>query len=211
MAVKWYSLAETLFLGSLPLSKWRKMRQTLGWNAISRFLAVEFWLLWLFSFLRTGAVFLERISWLTVSIFDDLTDLLAWLHRSSDPRWLERTKEPKSEPPNGNNGRGNRKFVENVFDERDWSTGFSPFTEDGLWEENRLTGDERRVGERRRESGLGWANLRADFYQRAFNRIKTDNRSIKKSTLSSNPDLGLTLSAPTALTNSVEPLCLATA
>ena len=111
MAVKWYSLAETLFLGSLPLSKWRKMRQTLGWNAISRFLAVEFWLLWLFSFLRTGAVFLERISWLTVSIFDDLTDLLAWLHRSSDPRWLERTKEPKSEPPNGNNGRGNRKFV----------------------------------------------------------------------------------------------------
>ena len=32
---------------------------------------------------------------------------------------------------------------------------FPPFTEDGLWEENRLTGDERRVGERRRESGLG--------------------------------------------------------
>ena len=29
--------------------------------------------------------------------------------------------------------------------------------------------------------------------------------------VSSNPDLGLTLSAPTALTNSVEPLCLATA
>ena len=52
----------------------------------------------------------------------------------------------------------------------------------------------------------------ASFHQRAFNRIKTDNRSYEKSTLSRNLDLvGLTLSAPTALTNSVEPLCLATA
>ena len=128
-------------------------------------------------------------------IFDGLND--------GRDRWANHRTEPMDEGAESSWG--------NVFDERDWSTAFSPFTEDGLWEENRWTGDERRVGERRREGGLGWANLRADFYQRAFNRIKTDNRSIKKSTLSSNPDLGLTLSAPTALTNSVEPLCLATA
>ena len=155
-----------------------KWDELVGWNAIPRFLAVEFLITLTVFFLTYWSgfeFFLEQISWLTGSILDDLTDLLAWLHRSSDPGWLERTKGPKNEPPNGNNGRGNGKFVGNVFDERDWSTAFSPFTEDGLWEENRWTGDERRVGERRRECGLGWANLRADFYQRAFNRIKTDN------------------------------------
>ena len=99
----------------------------------------------------------------------------------------------------------------NVFDERDWPTGFSPFTEDGLWEENRLTGDERRVSERRRETG--WVG-------RIFERTSTKERStelrpiigvLKSLHCRVTPDLGLTLSAPTALTNSVEPLCLATA
>ena len=158
-------------------------------------------------------------------MFSFWNGFLDWLDRSSmtwpiflfdrtDLPILDGLSERKNRRANHQTGtmdEGTESSLGNVFDERDWSTGFSPFTEDGLWEENRLTGDERRVGERRRESGLGWANLRADFYQRAFNRIKTDNRSIKKSTLSSNPDLGLTLSAPTALTNSVEPLCLATA
>ena len=61
---------------------------------------------------------------------------------------------------------------------------------------------------------------KAGWVERIFERTSTKERStelgpiigvFKKSTLSSNLDLVLTLSAPTALTNSVEPLCLATA
>ena len=68
--------------------------------------------------------------------------------------------------------------------------------------------------------GLVSEDGKAGWVERIFERTSTKERSTelrpiigvyKKSTLSSNPDLGLTLSAPTALTNSVEPLCLATA
>ena len=68
--------------------------------------------------------------------------------------------------------------------------------------------------------GLVSEDGKAGWVERIFERTFTKERStelrpiigvFKKSTLSSNPDLGLTLSAPTALTNSVEPLCLATA
>ena len=69
--------------------------------------------------------------------------------------------------------------------------------------------------------GLVSEDGKAGWVERIFERTFTKERStelrpiigvFKKSTLSSNLDLvGLTLSAPTALTNSVEPLCLATA
>ena len=69
--------------------------------------------------------------------------------------------------------------------------------------------------------GLVSEDGKAGWVERIFERTFTKERStelrpiiggIKKSTLSRNLDLvGLTLSAPTALTNSVEPLCLATA
>ena len=47
--------------------------------------------------------------------------------------------------------------------------------------------------------------------QRAFNRIKTDNKSIQESTLSGKPELILTLSLLRPFANSAKPPCLATA
>ena len=100
-----------------------------------------------------------------------------------------------------------------VFDERDWSIALfllSPKTSCGERIDERVMNE----GSVSEDGNTGWFEriFERAFYQRAFNRIQTDNRSNKKSTLSRNLDLvGLTLSAPTALTNSVEPLCLATA
>ena len=164
MADRWDSLAETLFLGSLPLSimaigETNSLAETLflgslplSFNYSDHFLSYVLEWLW---------ISLERVSWLAGPIFVGFNDGRA--------RWTDRWMDSMNEEEDSSWGMSLMSEI--------CRSPFSFFAEDGLWEENRWTGDERRVGERRRESGLGWANLRADFYQRAFNRIKTDNRS----------------------------------